>query len=296
MKNNSLLWALGAALLGCSLASHAADVNVGDYIALPDGMNLVALYGQYSESDKLKVDPSPTYSDKTSLRSQIGIFRAIHFMDVGGFTIDPQILVPFGKIYDVHQNSDTAVSGATGIADPIVGGTLWLVNQPNAGNYGRYLGITPLVYVPIGQYDKNKAVNLGQNRWRWDLQVGYIEPLWVNQSLELNLGAIVYGDNDDYYGNSKLEQDPTYSLQSNYVFSFSQSTRLAIGYAAYWGGKQKVDGSYSGLKTDYGQGRIEYQQMVTQKIQFSGQLTHDFHRSGGYQQQLGMNFRIAYIF
>ncbi|WP_235595634.1 transporter [Pseudomonas syringae] len=53
-------------------------------------------------------------------------------MDIGGITVDPQILLPFGHVYDARIGGQS-LGSASGMGDPIVGATFWLVNQPSAG-------------------------------------------------------------------------------------------------------------------------------------------------------------------
>lgn len=112
----------------------------------------------------------------TGLKSDTSILRLIHFTEIAGVTVDPQILIPYAHIYDAKLGGQ-GLGSASGFADPIVGATFWVVNQPGAGVSGRYVGITPLVTIPVGEYDKDKGLNVGGNRWVGDLQVGWIEPL-----------------------------------------------------------------------------------------------------------------------
>jgi hypothetical protein len=66
-----------------------ADVDAGDYTALPAGTNLGLAYYQhatrdrlYSQGNRLPINPG--------LDSDVGILRGVHFMELGGYVIDPQ--------------------------------------------------------------------------------------------------------------------------------------------------------------------------------------------------------------
>ncbi|TWI45217.1 outer membrane putative beta-barrel porin/alpha-amylase [Pseudomonas duriflava] len=276
--------------------ARAVDVNAGDYTALPAGTNVALWYQQYSRSDQYHPDNGSTNRAGTSLKSNISIVRLIHFMKVGGITIDPQILLPFGHVYDARI-SGQSLSSATGLADPIIGATFWLVNQPAAGMSGRYFGITPLIYLPFGSYDKHDALNLGENRFKGDLQLGWIEPLWGKISFELYGDAVFYGHNNDAgNGNQTLKQDPTYQIQTNLRYDFDPTRRVAFGYSAITGGKQFLESDYTGQKTQVQQVRVEYQQMVNRSVQLSAQLTHDTHVDGGFQEDIGINLRALLVF
>ena len=47
------------------------------------------------------------------------MLRLIHFMDIGGMTVDPQILLPFDPVYDARIAGQSWGS-ANGLADPII--------------------------------------------------------------------------------------------------------------------------------------------------------------------------------
>lgn len=275
--------------------AQAADVNLSDYVAAPEGTNLLAWYQQHGYYDKIRSDGGSEFRDKTHLRTDISVIRAIHYMKIGNFTINPQVLVPFGRTYDVRSNG-TKLNSDSGLADPIVGATIWLINDPEAGNYGRYLGVTGLVYVPLGDYDKHQTINMGQNRWTGDFQVGWIEPLWGKSSLETHVGMFVFSDNDDFNGGQRLEQANMYNLQINYVYALSDVSKIGVGYAQTTGGEQKLDGDDAGLKGGYRQWRMEYQRMLTPQLQVLGQVTHDFDVDGGLRKDYGLNLRLAYFF
>ncbi|MCF5241793.1 transporter [Pseudomonas syringae] len=294
INSRSRLGALALAL--GSTKAMAVDVNAGDYTALPAGTNVAAWYQQYSHSDRFNADGGADSTRQTSLKSNISILRLIHFMDIGGITVDPQILLPFGHVYDARIGGQS-LGSASGMADPIVGATFWLVNQPSAGASGRYFGITPLLYLPWGSYDRHDAVNLGENRFKGDLQLGWVEPLWGRFSMELYGDAVVYGHNDDAgSGRQTLKQDPTYQLQGNLRYDFNPTQRVALGYSASTGGKQYLDGGYTGQKTEVQQVRLEFQQMVGQRVQLSAQLTHDVRTVGGFQEDAGINLRALLVF
>ncbi|MEG0859203.1 MAG: transporter [Pseudomonas sp.] len=286
-------------VLACALGSSnalAVDVNAGDYTALPAGTNVAAWYQQYSHADRFNADGAADSRRDTRLKSNISILRLIHFMDIGGITVDPQILLPFGHVYDARI-AGQSLGSASGLADPIIGATFWLVNQPAAGASGRYFGITPLLYLPWGNYDKDDALNLGENRFKGDLQLGWVEPLWGKFSMELYADVVVYGHNNDAgNGTQTLKQNPTYQLQSNLRYDFNPSQRLALGYSASTGGKQYLDGDYTGQKTQVQQVRAEFQQMLGQKVQVSAQLTQDVAVTGGFQEDIGVNLRALLLF
>ncbi|NER65506.1 transporter, partial [Pseudomonas sp. MAFF212427] len=110
--------------------AHAVDVDAGDYTALPEGTNLGMLYYQHAERRSLYAD-GHEQPGKPGLDSDIGILRGVHFMKLGGFTIDPQFLLPFGQLEGQRDTAGLGKSDA-GIGDLILASTVWLVERAEA--------------------------------------------------------------------------------------------------------------------------------------------------------------------
>ena len=130
--------------------AQAVEVDAGDYTALPAGTNLGIVYYQHAQRDKLysggnRVPINP------GLDSDVGILRGVHFMDIGGYIVDPQFLLPFGKLK--AKDDLSALGTGSGTGDLILAATVWLVNDPKAKTY---VGLTPFLYLPTGTYDRNK--------------------------------------------------------------------------------------------------------------------------------------------
>lgn len=294
-KNNRLLRCIGkASLLTLALneGARAIDIDAGDYTAAPAGTNVGLLYMQHSESKKLYVDGHKVPSDG-QLRADVGILRAIHFMDFKGYIIDPQILLPFGNL---RANGDfgSSLGSNAGVGDPILAATLWTLNDPVKR---RYFGITPFVYVPLGSYDHKEALNLGENRWRYALQAGYIHGFGDKFTVDLAADITLYGDNNEY-GRSKqnMEQDPTYQVQAFGRYHVNPAVDLRVGLAHSWIGAVDVDGSTAtdhSTETKFTAG-VGYQ--IDPRVQLLALYGRDLSVSDGFKEQNRINLRIAVAF
>lgn len=231
----------GAALLALGMASpaQALDVEAGDYTALPAGTNLVLLYGQhatrdrlYSHGDRVPINPG--------LTSDIGLLRMVHFMEVGGYTIDPQFILPFGRL---KGKDDTSFLGkGDGIGDLLAGGTLWFT-KPGAKTH---FGVTPFVSIPTGEYDRNSALNIGENRWKFLLNVGYITEIAPGLNIDVVGDVTVFGKNDDVNdglgGTTELKQKPQYEFQTHLRYNVTPALDIRGGVFYITGGETKVGG------------------------------------------------------
>ncbi|MCS5828770.1 transporter [Klebsiella variicola] len=99
---------------------------------------------------------------------------------------------------------------------------------------------------PAGSYDAGRTLNVGENRWKFDLQLGGVQQLGNGFATQLSTDVMWYGVNDDAsgIGTGRLKQDNTYQFQGWVTWTppADKSWTLAAGYSQYWGGKQQLDG------------------------------------------------------
>jgi hypothetical protein len=118
------------------------------------------------------------------------------------------------------------------------------LSMQQAANYRQNLiiGASLQISAPSGQYDADKLVNLGTNRWTVKPEVGLSKAVgrWT---IELAAGAAFYEDNDEFFGGRAREQEPIYSVQGGAIYSFANGMWAAVGASYYTGGRTTVDGS-----------------------------------------------------
>jgi hypothetical protein len=103
------------------------------------------------------------------------------------------------------------------------------------------IGTSLQMSVPLGQYDSDKLVNIGTNRWSFKPELG-ISKAWGPLILELIGSVTFYTDNNDFFGGQSREQDPLYSVQGHIIYSFPLDIWAALDGTYYTGGRTTVDG------------------------------------------------------
>ena len=90
------LLAMGLSGAAMCFSAHAAQVatDPGDYSPLPAGIDLGILYLQSFDNDEYYVNGQRIENGPT-LSADIGLLRWVHYMEIGGFIVDPQIILPF---------------------------------------------------------------------------------------------------------------------------------------------------------------------------------------------------------
>jgi hypothetical protein len=107
------------------------------------------------------------------------------------------------------------------------------------------IGASVQVSPPLGQYDPNKAINLGTNRWWIRADAGFSKAL-RKFTLDLTTSAALYSDNGHYFGGRTLEQSPIYAAQANLSYEFGGGVWAALGSTYYRGGQTRLNGVVNG--------------------------------------------------
>jgi len=237
------------AAMAASGDAWAADAR--DYIPLPDRTFLFVTYAKHITGNKLYSDGNQASAD-FNLNQNLGIFRPVYYTKLGdralygdgGLVLDPQMLFIFGEGHvdgaALNQNSVQA----SGIADPVFLATLWFVNAPKDQFW---IGFTPYVTVPIGQYSSTRSLNLGSNRWAVKTEFGAVKG-FGNFNVDLNVNAEFYTANDNFLNAAqqtqvRLTQNPLFGTEVHLSYDISKNWFVAADYFFAAGGETKFDGA-----------------------------------------------------
>lgn len=277
-------------MFGACQYAMAIDTQPGDFIAAPAGTTGVLFYGSYGTSDGAVVNGKDVSG---SLDTYVGIPRVVHFFDVGGFTADINVLLPVGSLQNASLGG-ASLGRASGVGDLNVVGTFWFVNEPKTN---RYLAVAGYLSIPTGNYDPFAPLSMGANRWSGALQLGGVYGLTDRWFIEGVTDITVYGDNSNYDGfHGVMSQDPTITAQAWLTFKATDRVNLSVGYGAYWGGAQALNGANLGFNSEKQQVRAAVSVFVTPTFQVLGQLNHDFAVQGGFDQGFSSLIRFMQLF
>jgi hypothetical protein len=103
------------------------------------------------------------------------------------------------------------------------------------------IGASLQVFMPMSQYDPDRLVNIGTNRFTIKPELG-ISKTFGPMFLDLNAGVAFYTVNNDFYQGKTRSQDPIGSVQGHIIYSFKKGIWAALDGTYYWGGSTTVDG------------------------------------------------------
>jgi hypothetical protein len=299
LRRSSTVMATAIAACGVlgPITASAIDVEAGDYTALPDGTRAFVLYGQYARRDAAYAD-GERLAISPRLRSEVGIARYLQVVRIDErWTVDPQVLLPFGHL---RASQDLGPLGsASGVGDAILATAFKYKIDPASGEV---FGFTPYLYVPTGHHDADKALNLGEHRWKLALQAAYTRALAPNWRMDA-IGDVTFnGRNDTCRAacgsttDATRRQDALYSGQFYLRYDPAPGWSTALGVSRSWGGRSRVDGVALDDRIGTTTVKLTASTFVTPRLQLLATLARDVEVSNGLREAARLNLRAFYLF
>ena len=121
-------------------------------------------------------------------------------------------------------------------------------NIPQAMRYepGFSLDLLVDLIVPVGEYDHDELLNMGQNRWYGRVAAPIVWQIgsWVpgrRTTLEFLPSVWVFDDNDDFVGHN-LSTDPKFQVEAHLTRDFHKDLWGSLDVNWMGGGKSSLDG------------------------------------------------------
>ena len=240
---------LAAALsLGTPSSPHAQTMEPRAYANSPIGLNfLIAGYG-YLWGDVL-VDPSLPIKDlDAEVHSAVVTYaRVLDFWARSG-TLALQLpyawLSASGEVEGQPRSVDRSGVGdvTLRVSVNLYGAPALSLQEFRDYRQDTIVGVSLVVTAPAGQYDSERLINIGTNRWSFKPEAGISKALgqWT---LEAAAGVTFFTDNDEFLGDNVREQDPLHSLQGHLIYTFNPRLWAALDATYYTGGRTSVNGA-----------------------------------------------------
>jgi len=235
------------ALLFAAAQAHAGEIEPRAYVNTPVGINFLLAGFAYTDGGLSTAGSSPIQD--ANLQMNTGILAYARTLDVWGKSGKIDVILPYS-----HLSGNAKVSGqprdrnVSGFHDPLFRFSVNFHGAPalSLKEFADYrqdviVGASVQVSAPLGQYDKDKLVNLGNNRWFVRPDIG-ISKAWGAFTLELSTGVFLFTDNDEYFGGGTLEQDPLYTTQFHATYNIGSGVWAAVSGNYDYGGRTTIDG------------------------------------------------------
>ncbi len=240
---------IGVATCVAAAAASAQGLTPRTYWPAPNGIGVGVLGYVYAEGDVL-IDPSiPLYGVDSEV--SLAVVGYLQTFSLWGRTANILAQLPYqwsttsGILVDIP-----AEGSVSGFGDPEFGLTVNLRGAPTMTPAEfqalreaphPILGASLAVIVPIGEYDPDRVLNAGGNRWAVKAGLGYIIPLRPKVLLEIEGNIWFLGDDDEFIGGSR-EQDPIAGIQLHLVRRFRPGFWASLDANFFFGGRQTIAG------------------------------------------------------
>ena len=228
---------------------HSQDLEPGFLSTMPIGGNIaIASYG-YSFGDILidKSLPIEGLNSKLNILG-VGYFRSFKLLNrLAKF--DVVLPYAFGSFSGLLVGQPESVT-REGFGDPLVRLSMILLGADpvKPAEYFKQeqkkfkLGLAMRFQVPIGQYDPEKLLNLGANRWALRTALAGSYTPKEKLVLEAHLTSWFFSKNDNFFGGNTTKQEPLYGVQFHATYIFKPGIWLAASLGGVWGGVTAVNG------------------------------------------------------
>ncbi len=292
MQRNPWFRASPLALLlsGAAAPAMAIDIIPGDYTLLPSGTTLGLIYLQRNSSDELNVEGVGEIAG-SNLDASVGIARAVHYSQIGDLPVAYQAFIPYVQLSDVRIGG-VSPPIADGIGDLTLGFTAFLARPVDAAT-GTTVGLTAYLTTPTGRYDAARP-SVGSGTYTLVPQLGVIHGFGNGWFFD---GAVDVSIQRDHRENGvEISVDPSAQLQAYARYQPSPVGSFSVGYSGLFGGKQEVDGSYTGQKSRSDSLRLVASRMLSPSFQIIGMLGSEVRSDGGFRDRYSATLRFMKVF
>lgn len=235
----------GALVAGLGAPAAHAD-GARDWMNLPVDTNLLFLYYTYSSSETSINSPLPVDGAKVS--AQVPILRYARSFDLGGRAGGFQLLLPYASINaeltGTRVNRDiNGIGDITAIFVANIYGAPALTRQEFAAwTPEQYLTGAVSLTMPTGDYDAERLINPGKNRWAIKPQLSWGTPVDSATWFTVNGAVELFQDNDDYFRDRTLAQKPLATFDAHYSRNLNRAVWLSADAIWAVGGETEIAG------------------------------------------------------
>lgn len=235
-------------LLSSPLLAWGIDLQPNDIVApLPD-KNYLTLSYYGTENTTLYKNGSPVSTgpySKPVIENNSVIMRGARTYTVAGLPAVSYLQLPYGIVQPSGSLSNYPSRSGTG--DLSIVTAIW----PYADRESRtYLGVAGYLTIPTSNYSTAQPLNIGDNRYKWDLQLGFQKPIAGSLDAMIAIDTMWYSANNQcaaacgLASNATLTQKPLTTLQFGPIYRINQTFTVGASYFYVAGGATTINDAY----------------------------------------------------
>jgi len=254
MRAGNFSIALVIVMLCASISGHAQGDGARFYWKTLAGMYAVPVIGSSMSGNANPLDPSHTVISGSNFESTMAMPGFARIIPLFKRSAMVSVIAPMGRISsDLTLGAVSYNQTARGFGDPMLQlsvnliGPKAIMNIPDMLRYkpGFSLDIIGSVAFPIGEYDDESPINIGQNRWYGRIGAPIVWQIgsWVpgkRTTFEALPAVWFFGDNNDFVG-KKMETKPMYQVEGHLTRDFMERMWGSLDFVWYSGGQATID-------------------------------------------------------
>ena len=231
---------------------RAQDLEPRRWSHLPTGLNVLGVAGGWTNGEIL-FDPVLLIEDATFdvYAGGVGYVRTFGLF---GKSARVDVNVPYarGRWEGLLEGIPTVVR-RQGFMDPRIRFSINLYGSPalSGKEYVQFrrenpvhtmVGAAIAVTLPLGDYNDQKLINLGGNRFVVRPQLGVLHQRYKWQ-FELTGSVFLHQTNDEFWDGNTLKQDPLWFMQGHVIYTFKPGWWASFSGGYAHGGRSHVNGN-----------------------------------------------------
>jgi hypothetical protein len=239
-----------AGLLCCAWSANVAwgqELEPRSYSPAPVGLNF-AIGGLVRSTGEVLTDPSlPLQDVEAKLNAAAAGYG--HTFGILGHQASVLVIAPYvwgdisGNVFEEARSVSRSGLGDVKLrlAANLIGGEALNVKEFMKRTPKTTLGASLSISAPTGQYDPDKLINIGTNRWAFKPEIGLTIPhdRWM---FDMFAGVWLFTDNDEFFGGVRRSQDPMPTLQWHVSYTIRPRAWIALDSTYYFGGETSANG------------------------------------------------------
>ena len=233
-KSKAIALAAFAVASGFSLPALAIDLQPGDATAPPPGLRSVQL--SYLNAERVGASNARLDQNQVQFRYtqafEVNKQPALFYLHTGTGRNDP-------------SGALSLVPSDNGMIDTTFVFAYW----PYVDRASKtYVGVAGYLVTPTGSYSSDRAINMGENRYRWAGQIAYQTRIAPDLDWMSAFDTLWFGKNDASKSLStgqigSLEQKALYSAQTGLLYHLNKQYSFAAAYFYSEGGETVFNGT-----------------------------------------------------
>lgn len=246
---NKVLLILTALLALCWAGSaYSQDAEPRRWTPLPTGVNFGGVIYSYTDGD-IFFDPILRIEDGT-YETHTAVLSYMRTLDFLGKSARVDFILPYASgRWQGDVNGEFTHIRRRGPGDARARFSVLLYGGPaetpqefaTSKKSDTVVGAALAVTMPTGDYNSERLINLGSNRWTFRPQLG-VTHTWGKWTCELTGSVYFYTDNNQFFQETRLETDPLLEVQAHLIYSFRPGLWTSLSTAYGWGGEGTING------------------------------------------------------